>query len=118
LYHETDDFLVEGAIADDAYEVETELLSGYPPGEYDLLIELYDADTGVFVDELGPVQTSALALLPLEDREHDQPPPTVIIHDHGGGGAASPALLLLLGVLAAAAARGRRHSPVIGRRAN
>lgn len=96
LLHETDDFRVHGETPDDAYEVETELVSGYPPGEYDLLIEIYDADTNVFQDELGPAQSSAFALLPLEDREHDTPAPVVIVHEHGGGGAASlPALLFL-----------------------
>lgn len=96
LLHETDDFRVDGETPDDAYEVETELVSGYPPGEYDLLIEIYDADTNVFQDELGPAQSSAFALLPLEDREHDTPAPVVIVHEHGGGGAASlPALLFL-----------------------
>src|SRR5690606_13358622 len=57
LLHETEDFRVDGAISDDAYEVETELVSGYPPGDYDLLIELYDADTVVLQDELGPADT-------------------------------------------------------------
>src|SRR5690606_10331759 len=101
LLHETDDFRVDGETPDDAYEVEVELVSGYPPGDYDLLIELYDADTGVFQDELGPAQTSAFALLPLEDREHDTPPPVVIVHEHGGGGATTLLTLLLVGAGAA-----------------
>jgi len=102
LLHETNDFLVEGETSDDAYEVEVELVSGYPPGDYDLLIELYDADTGVFQDELGPAQTSAFALLPLEDRANDAPPPpVVIVHEEGGGGATSLPLMLLLAAGAA-----------------
>ena len=102
LLHETDDFRVEGETPDDAYEVEIELVSGYPPGDYDLLIELYDADTGVFQDELGPAQTSAFALLPLEDRDNDlPPPPVVIVHEHGGGGATTLPFLLLAGAGAA-----------------
>ena len=39
---------------DDDYEVETELVAGYSTGRYDVLIELYDAATGVLVDEFGP----------------------------------------------------------------
>jgi hypothetical protein len=108
LLHETEDFRVRGASPDDAYEVEVELVSGYPPGDYDLLIEIYDADTGVFVDELGPAQTSAFALLPLEDRSYDVPPPVVVVHERGGGGATSwPVLLLLAGAAGCASIRRR-----------
>lgn len=110
LLHETDDFRVHGETPDDAYEVETELVSGYPPGDYDLLIEIYDADTGVFQDELGPADSSAFALLPLEDRANDTPASVVVVHEHGGGGAASLPLLLILG--AAAALRRRARQPV------
>ncbi len=111
LLHETEDFRVDGETADDAYEVEVELVSGYPPGEYDLLLEIYDADTGVFQDELGPADTSAFALLPLEDRAHDTAPPVVVVHEHGGGGAMSMPVLLAL-LAAAAAGRLRRVNPL------
>lgn len=97
LFHETDDFYVDGAVPDDAYQVETELLSGYPPGLYDLLVEIYDADTLEYMDEFGPAQSSSFALLPLEDAEHDVPPPPVVVeHHHGGGGAVSAWSLGLL----------------------
>src|SRR5690606_4055102 len=96
LLHETDDFRVDGETPDDAYEVETELVTGYPPGDYDLLIEIYDADTGVFQDELGPADTSAFALLPLEDRVSDTPASVIVVHEEGGGGATSLGALLLL----------------------
>lgn len=113
LYHETDDFRVDGASPDDEYEVETELVSGYPPGLYDLAIELYDADTGVFVDELSPVDSSALSLLPLEDRGRDRVSPPVVVSEGRGGGGASGGLVL--GLLAGAAAlrrfAGRGRAP-------
>ncbi len=97
-YYVTDDFLIRGSSPGDDYEVETELLAGYPPGEYDVLIELYDADYGVLVDEFGPLESGALALLPLEDAEHDS---VRVSHSHGGGGAAGWALLAMLGAAAA-----------------
>jgi len=97
LFHETDDFRVDGATSRDAYEVETELVSGYPPGDYDLLIELYDAETGLFVDELGPAQSSAFALLPLEDELNDLPESVVIVEEGGGGAIGWPGLVLLVG---------------------
>ena len=103
LYHVTDDFVIQGSSAFDEYEVETELVSGYPPGLYDVLVELYDADFGDFVDEFGPLESSDFSLLPLEDLDHDGvlPSPVVISHEHGGGGAASWPMLaaLLAGVL-------------------
>jgi hypothetical protein len=104
-FHTTDDFLIEGSTADDEYFVETELVSGYPTGIYDVLIELYDADLGVFVDDYGPLESSALSLLPLEDADSDQPQVIVEITE-GGGGAAGWLLLAILG----AAAYARRRS--------
>lgn len=118
LYHETEDFRVDGARPGDEYEVETELVASYPPGQYDLLIEIYDADTGVFTDELGPAQSSALALLPLEDRSFDVDPPPVVVTHEGGGGSVSWPLLAVL-ALAAAAVRlrhGGGRAPAVARR--
>ncbi|MFS8608954.1 MAG: choice-of-anchor H family protein, partial [Gammaproteobacteria bacterium] len=97
LLHETDDFRVDGATSRDAYEVEVELVSGYPPGDYDLLIELYDANTGLLVDELGPEETSAFALLPLEDEVNDLPTSVIIVEEGGGGAFGWPGLAWLAG---------------------
>jgi len=103
----TDDFLVNGSTADDEYFVDADLASGYPPALYDVLIELYDAELGVYADEFGPLQSSSLAVLPLEDSSYDRP--VVVVTEHGGGGATSPALLLgLLGLYGVARHRRRR----------
>ncbi len=101
----THDFAVYGTSDDDDYEVETELVSGYSTGLYDVLIELWDSDDEVLVDEFGPTESSALSVLPLEDSVRDgvEPPPEE--HHHGGGGAAS--WLLLPGLFAAVLARRR-----------
>jgi len=40
-YHTTDMFNIFGNNFSDAYEVTTELLEGYPPGFYDILIEVF-----------------------------------------------------------------------------
>jgi hypothetical protein len=104
-YHSTDDFWIGGATGDDEIFVETELVSGYPSGYYDLLIEIYDADLGTYSDEFGPNQSDGMGLLPLEDVTRDPEPQPVVIH--GGGGAFGwiwlPALLL-------AGWRGRRRN--------
>lgn len=111
-YYTTDDFLIDGTVPDDEYYVETELLEGYPPGLYDVLIELYDADFGTFEDEFGPAQTSALGLLAIEDASWDVPPIQVsVTTEHGGGGAMSYWLVALF-LCAAAAAIRRRAAPL------
>ncbi len=88
-YAATDDFIVDGATSDDEYVIVTELLSGYPSGSYDLLIELFDAYDNSFLAWLGPEDTSELAFLPLEDANRDTPlepvPEVIVVHEHGGG---------------------------------
>jgi len=97
-YFVTEDFLIQGSTSLDEYEIETEFVTGYPTGLYDVLIELYDADFGDFVDEFGPVQSSDFSILPIEDLDHDAPPPSSVIisHEHGGAGSISWLLLTLL----------------------
>jgi hypothetical protein len=115
----TNDFAIWGSDPDDDYEVETELVSGYSTGLYDVLIELYDADTGEFLDEFGPNESPDFSLLPLEDSGRDGalppppppgPPPSPLepLGDgHGGGGALS--WLTLPGLLGALIWRRRRR---------
>jgi len=97
-YAETEDFTIFGASSTDEYVVETELLSGYPTGNYDILIELYDAWDNTFVASIGPGDTSELSLLPLEDANRDSPAggTTQVVVNSGGGGSLSWLLLLVL----------------------
>ena len=98
----------------------TELVSGYPTGSYDVLIELFDAFDGAFLTDFGPQDSSELSFLTLEDANRDDPNfdrPVVIVH--GGGGAAdwwmiSMMLLLLLGT-SMRNSRGRRQKAPIRR---
>ncbi len=99
----TESFPIFGATSDDEYVLVTELMSGYPTGDYDLLIELFDSYDGAFLADFGPEDTSELSFLPLEDANQDDPhfdDPVVVVD--GGGGATSwwtisMMLLLLLG---------------------
>lgn len=106
--YSTRDFEVFGSDPDDDYEVETELVSGYIAGLYDVLIELYDADTGELLDEYGPNESPEFSLLPLEDAGRDGVVVSIPDDDdhYGGGGAVS--WLGLAGLLGALALRRRR----------
>ncbi len=100
---DTDDFTIYGASGDDEYFIETALVSGYPTGSYDVLIELFDIYDGSFVAQIGPEDSSELSYLPLEDEGRDTPysTTTVIVTDGGGGAVSWIGLLALLGVTAA-----------------
>ena len=106
----TDDFTIHGAAPDDDYEVETDLVSGYSTGLYDVLVELYDAKTNELVDSFGPSDSSDFSVLPLEDsyRDGDPPPPDPAPAVTGGGGAIG--WLTLPALLGAAALARRRRS--------
>ena len=98
-YAETADFTLFGTSGTDDYEVETELVSGYPSGSYDILIELYDADTNVFLASIGPEEAVELSLLPLEDSTRDSGGGgTQVVVNSGGGSFGLLALFALLAV--------------------
>ncbi|MBT8107551.1 MAG: choice-of-anchor H family protein [Gammaproteobacteria bacterium] len=99
-YAATEDFTLLGSSGSDEYIVETELVSGYLTGNYDILIELYDAWDDTFLASFGPEDTSELSILPLEDSTRDAVSTggTQVVVNSGGGG--SFGWLLLLGLLA------------------
>jgi len=109
-YAVTRDFTINGATSDDEYVIVTELETGFPSGEYDLLIELYDAWDGAFLAEFGPADTSALSYLPLEDFERDDPfrDEIVVVGSRGGGAALG---LLPLAFMLWRRAKLRFHEP-------
>jgi MYXO-CTERM domain-containing protein len=115
LLYATNDFSIWGTDDDDDYEVETELVSGYSTGAYDVLVEIYDADTGEFLDDFGPEDSPMFSMQPLEDSGRDglvvdvpATAPVTVIHDEGGGGAVS--WLALVGLGGALALRRRRSA--------
>lgn len=100
-YAVTETFTIFGATSGDDYSVVTDLVSGYPTGSYDLLIELFDAYNDDFLAFIGPDDTSELGFLPLEDIGRDTPPATtVVITEESGGGATGLWTLLALSGLA------------------
>lgn len=107
-YTATDNFTLFGTSADDEFNIVTELVSGYPTGSYDLLIELFDAFDGTFLASFGPEDASELAFLPLEDSNRDSPIDTTIVVEHGGGSFSWLSLLVLLALLVAQQIAARR----------
>jgi hypothetical protein len=97
-YAETEDFTLFGTSGSDDYTVETELVSGYPAGSYDILIELYDADTSAYLASIGPEEAAELSYLPLEDSTRDAGAGETQVVVNSGGGSAG--LLLLFALLA------------------
>ena len=87
-------YTLNGASSADRYRIESELESGYPSGSYDLLLELYDPDSGALLADLGPWDAPALSQLPLEDIDFDADE-----DDHYHGGSLNP--LLVAGLLLA-----------------
>jgi hypothetical protein len=73
LYHETDDFEIFEDDGDDDYFVTTTLDDGWPTGDYDVLIDLYESGFDGIVATIGPVDSDGLALLPLEEAGLDLP---------------------------------------------
>ncbi|HET7608760.1 MAG TPA: choice-of-anchor H family protein [Gammaproteobacteria bacterium] len=104
LLYSTNNFSIFGTDDGDDYEVETELVSGYSTGRYDVLVEIYDADTDEFLDDFGPEDSELFSMVPLEDSGRDGivvdvPPPVTIVEESGGGAVSWLALAGLAGAL-------------------
>ena len=104
-YASSDDFHIHGDSELDIYVVETELTEGFPPGYYDIRIELYDAEYGDWLLSYGPYDDDSLGALPLEDSVYDDVyysngyTTEVIVAGHGGIGLWLIAAFSLVGLL-------------------
>ena len=109
----TDLFHIYGEEVEDTYEVGTELLEGYEPGHYAILIEIYSLDHAYMVaSEVLDYHYLGREVL-LEDLYWDEPPVAahghveVEVYDHGhGGGSMATLLLFFLIIQVVIAARG------------
>ncbi|MEO0425570.1 MAG: choice-of-anchor H family protein [Pseudomonadota bacterium] len=106
-YGVTDTFRIFGASGTDEYFFDADLVSGFPTGYYDVLIEVYDTFDGRLVADFGPEKSAALFDLPLESVALDasNSEPAVVVSSQGGGGSAG--LISLGGLLAALGLRRR-----------
>ncbi len=111
-YAVSEDITLFGSTSTDDYVLVTELLQGYPTGRYDVLLEMYDADTGLFLASIDPSESLELRSLPLEDSDLDRPissSPVVAVTRGGGGSNSMPFLIALLGVLLLSRQRARKE---------
>lgn len=102
LLFATEVFTIYGHSGIDDYRVEAELVAGFDPDLYDVLIEVFDAYDDSLVAHHGARESSAMSLLPMESVHQDDWRREV--HAHGGGGRLKAGWLLL-----AAAALGLRR---------
>ncbi|MEL6199418.1 MAG: choice-of-anchor H family protein [Pseudomonadota bacterium] len=97
-YGETAVFDIYGTSGGDEYFFDADLVSGFPTGYYDVLIELYDDFDGRLVATFGPAQSADLFDLPLESETVDAPIEPIVVVTEEGGGSAGLGLLGLLSV--------------------
>jgi len=71
LYHTTGNFNLEGYSGFDDFSVSTILTSGYPPGNYDILIDLYDEYDNSLVATISADDDYGLSNLYLEDVSYE-----------------------------------------------
>ena len=114
-YASSNNYHVYGDSDLDAFVIETELADGFPPGYYDVRIELYDADSDRWLFSYGPYDDASLSALPLEDSYYDEQYPVaiypvesqIVVASHGG--AASVWLLLLPLIISMLRKRGKTY---------
>jgi len=78
FYASSDNYHIHGDSELDSFIIETELADGFPPGYYDVRIEVYDADYDEWLLSYGPYDDASLSALPLEDSYHDDNDTVVI----------------------------------------
>jgi len=104
-YATSETYHIHGDSELDSFIIETELADGYPPGYYDVRIEVYDADYNEWLLSYGPYDDASLNALPLEDSYYDNnsayyPVETEVVVAGHGHGSMGWLLLMLPAVLA------------------
>ncbi|MEG3766201.1 choice-of-anchor H family protein [Alteromonas sp. 14N.309.X.WAT.G.H12] len=98
--HTSSDFYIYGESSQDEFVIETDLVSGFPPYDYDVLIELYDSQTGELLAFANQNNDADLSYIPLESADYDDNTgggSVVVVTEHGG--TFSGTLLAIMGVI-------------------
>ena len=86
-YHTTSVFHIDGESELDSFEVDSELLSGFPSDDYEVLIELYDAYSDELVATLDGNDDADLYFIMLESENFEVvyvEPQVVVVRESGG----------------------------------
>lgn len=99
--HVSSEFTIYGEDASDSFVIESTLLSGFPPSEYDVLVEIYDAHSEELVAYSDSYDDADLAYLSLESDNHEYiyEDTVVIVEEHGGSTGLLSILTLLVATL-------------------
>lgn len=94
-FHTTSSFNIFADSSSDSFVVESELLNGFSPAEYEVLIELYDAYSDELVAVFDGNDDADLYLLSLESEEYESVK-VIVVEEHGGSLSLLSLLLLPL----------------------
>jgi hypothetical protein len=83
-FHTSSVFRINGDSSLDSLVIESELVSGFPPGDYELLIEIYDAFDDSLVAIYDGYDDVDLTLLTLESRSFEETQTVVVVRESGG----------------------------------
>lgn len=86
-YHTTSTFTIYGDSSTDSLVVESELVTGFIPDDYEVLIELYDEYSNELVAVIDGYNDGDLYLLTLESQNYEEvyeEPSVIIVTEHGG----------------------------------
>lgn len=96
LFHTTEVFEIYDNLSSDRYKIESKLVANYPAGNYDVLIEVFEAGDPAVRDAVDASTHQILFALPLESDRLDDGPRDVIIH--GSVGSSTLGGLAILGL--------------------
>lgn len=86
--HESSVFYIYGDSTTDEFVIETDLISGYRPFDYDIMIEVYDAMTNELLAIADHTTDADLSYVPLESENYDavivEQETVVEVREYGG----------------------------------
>ncbi|BBO26529.1 hypothetical protein AltI4_09170 [Alteromonas sp. I4] len=98
-FHVTSVFTLFGESSDDSVLLESELETGYPTGDYDILIELIDADSDLHVATIDAYSDAELSYQSLESADFDQPVTSEVVVEYHAGSWGLAGLIGLAGLV-------------------
>jgi hypothetical protein len=98
-YHLSSVFSIYGDSSQDTFRLESELLEGVPPYDYDILIELYDAYSDELVAIIDNDQDGDLSYISLESYDYEYVRPDIIVVSRESGGSISSGLWCCLALM-------------------